>query len=281
MSVNLEHARRVAVAAAEAAGAVVREGVLGDTGIRAKGVGGDVVTALDLAAEKILLDAILTAFPDHQVFAEETGWRGGGEWLWLVDPLDGTNNVAIGLPTYVVGVALCFRGRPLLGVVHDPVTERTWSALRGRGALGPDGRRLPAPLHRAAPHGPVLAWTQGYDVARDDPTAMALKMTLEVRARRVLQLWAPLLAWVMLARGDIDGIIGYRAGPVDLPAGALLAQEAGLVIRGLDGDPFEEDFDGPCRDRSFVAGRSELIETLLAVVAEADRLSRVLPPSSH
>lgn len=273
---NLEYARRVAVEAAEAAGAVVREGTRSAIGIRAKGCAGDVVTDLDLAAEKILLDRILTEFPDHQVIAEESGLHGSGDWLWLVDPLDGTNNVAIGLPTYVVGVALCFRGRPLLGVVHDPVSAQTWSALRGSGASGPGGQAL-APPYRPAPHGPVVAWTQGYGVARDDPTSMALKMTLGVRARRVLQLWAPLLGWVMLARGDIDGVIGYRAAAVDLPAGALIAQEAGLAIRSLRGGAFDEDFNAPDRDRSFVAARPELIGSLLDIVAEADRIRHALP----
>jgi myo-inositol-1(or 4)-monophosphatase len=275
---DLEHARRVAVEAAEAAGVVVREGVKGVVGVHAKGCDGDVVTDLDLAAEKILLDRVLTTFPDHRVIAEESGLHGGGEWTWLVDPLDGTNNLAIGLPTYVIGVALCFRGRPLLGVIHDPVMSRTWSAVRGSGAQGPGGAPL-APPYRPVPHGPILAWTQGYGVARDDPAALALKITLDVRARRVLRLWAPLLGWVMLARGDIDGIIGYRAGVVDLPAGVLIAQEAGLAVRDLGGGPFDDDFNAPGRDRSFVAGRPELIDALLAMVTAAGRAHLTLPPA--
>ncbi|MEV0389988.1 inositol monophosphatase family protein [Nonomuraea sp. NPDC050643] len=268
---DLEHARTIAVEAAESAGALLSEGTRGALGVRAKGDAGDVVTDLDLASEKLLLERILTAYPSHSVIAEESGLVGaaGGEWTWLVDPLDGTNNVAIGLPTYVVGVALCHDGLPVLGVVHDPVSAQTWSAVRGQGAVSSCGTsygvRL-APAYAPSPHGPLLAWTQGYDVTRADPAVRALKSTLELKARRVLQLWAPLLAWAMLARGDIDGFVGYRAGVVDLPAGALLAQEAGIEIRALDGGPFEERVSGPAEVRSFVAGHPQAMPELLALL---------------
>ncbi|NUS03194.1 MAG: inositol monophosphatase [Nonomuraea sp.] len=264
---DLDHARSVAVEAAEAAGTLLAAGTRGTVGVRAKGESGDVVTDLDLASEKLLVERILTAFPSHAIVAEESGLTGtaGGEWTWLVDPLDGTNNVAIGLPTYVVGVALCRAGRPVVGVVHDPVTAQTWSAIRGRGAVASSGARL-APPYAVGPHGPVLAWTQGYAVTRDDATAHGLKAALELGARRVLQLWAPLLSWAMLARGDIDGIVGYRAEAVDLPAGALLAQEAGIEIRALDGGPFEESIDGSADDRSFVAAHPRALPGLLALL---------------
>ncbi|MEV4395461.1 inositol monophosphatase family protein [Nonomuraea sp. NPDC049607] len=264
---DLDHARTVAVEAAQAAGALLAAGTRGAVGIRAKGDAGDVVTDLDLASEKLLVERILTAYPTHAIVAEESGLIGaaGGEWTWLVDPLDGTNNVAIGLPTYVVGVALCQGGRPVLGVVHDPVTAQTWSAIRGRGAVASTGARL-APPYTASPHGPLLAWTQGYGVNRGDATMLALKAALEVGARRVLQLWAPLLSWAMLARGDIDGIVGYRAEAVDLPAGALLAQEAGIEIRALDGGPFEESIDGSAEDRSFVAAHPRALPGLMSLL---------------
>ncbi|HEX4812448.1 MAG TPA: inositol monophosphatase [Nonomuraea sp.] len=261
---DLHHARTVAVEAAEAAGALLREGTRGAVGVRAKGAAGDVVTDLDLASEKLLLERILTAYPSHSVIAEESGLVGGsgGEWTWLVDPLDGTNNVAIGLPAFVVGVALCRDGLPVVGVVHDPVSDRTWSAVRGSGARSSEGVRLAAP-YAPSPHGPLLAWTQGHGVSRGDATVRALKQALDLHARRVLQLWAPLLAWAMLARGDIDGIVGYRAELVDLPAGALLAQESGIEITTLDGRPFEACIDAPAEERSFVAAHPRAVPGLL------------------
>ncbi|GAA4231981.1 myo-inositol-1(or 4)-monophosphatase [Streptosporangium album] len=204
------------------------------------------------------------------MIAEEAGELGepGSEWTWVIDPLDGTNNLAIGLPLYSVGLALCRNGRPELGVVHEPVTGRTWSAVRGRGSLGPDGP-LTAPPYRPTGSGPVLAWIQGYGVRRGDDVACALKAEPDTRARRVLRLCAPLLAWVMLARGDIDGIIGYQTGIVDLPGGLLIAQEAGAVVSRFDGTPFDcAPLTGGGRD--FVASRAGLQDDLL----EAVRVSR-------
>ncbi|MFF4525673.1 inositol monophosphatase family protein [Streptomyces bluensis] len=260
---------RTAVAAAEEAGALLRSRFPDGFAARPKGEHGDVVTDLDLMAERLVVDRIRERFPHDRILAEESGeLRGdGGGRTWLVDPLDGSNNVVIGLPAYVVGIALCVDEAPVVGVVHDPVTGHTWSALRGGGAHGPRGRLAGVtggrPLSSA---GPLLAWTQGHAVDRDDPAARALRHTLENRSRRLLQLWAPLLTWAMLARGDIDGFVGYRAEAIDLPAGALLAREAGVAVRHLDGGEFGGGFTGPDTERSFVAGRPEVLPHLLELV---------------
>ncbi|MGH3769975.1 MAG: inositol monophosphatase family protein [Pseudonocardiaceae bacterium] len=270
--VDLEQARSVAVTAAEAAGALLRAGATKDLGVRTKDADGDVVTELDLAAEHLIVGHIRDAFPRHRIIAEESGLLDADDssWTWLVDPLDGTNNMVIGLSVYVVGIALCENKVPVLGIVHDPVAGQTWSAVRDRGTRGPSGMTI-CPPYRPAPCGPLLAWTQGHGVGRTDDTARAMRMVLESGARRVLQLWAPLLSWVMLARGDIDGFVGYRPEAVDLPAGSLIAQEAGITVCGLDGSVFDERIDLPAAHRSFVAGRSEAIGDLLALVRTARR----------
>ncbi|HWE90955.1 MAG TPA: inositol monophosphatase family protein [Pseudonocardiaceae bacterium] len=277
--VDIEAARSLAVRAAESAGALIRAdlaiGTDGGAGngvdIRAKGDAGDLVTNLDIAAERRIVKRIRGGFPDHRILTEEAGLLDAADddWLWLVDPLDGTNNVAIGLHAYVVGIALCHHGVPVVGVVHDPIAGHTWSAVRGRGALGPTG---PFTRTRRRPAGdPVIAWVQGYGVARRDETARSIRLGLESGARRVLQLWAPLLCWVMLARGDIDGFVGYRAGIVDLPAGALIAREAGITIYDFDGSPFDDGVGRPEDDQhlDFVAGPPDTVSDLLVMVKAA------------
>jgi len=272
-AVDIEHARSIAVTAAEAAGVLLREAASKNLGVRTKSANGDVVTDLDVAAERLIVRHIREAFPGHRIFAEESGLLDSDSpWGWLVDPLDGTNNVVIGLNAYVVGIALCENKVPMLGVVHDPVAGQTWSAIRGRGMRGPRGA-MTFPPYRYADAGPVLAWTQGYDVGRTDKTARALRIVLESNARRLLQLWAPLLSWVMLARRDIDGFIGYRPEMVDLAAGRLIAQEAGITVCGLDGSPFDERVDLPSEARSSVAGRPEAILDLLALVSTAQKVT--------
>ncbi|GKQ36810.1 inositol monophosphatase family protein [Streptomyces sp. A012304] len=267
--------RGTAVAAAEEAGALLRSRFPDGFAARPKGRLGDVVTDLDLLAERVVVDRIRARFPHDRILAEEAGEAGagdGGGRTWLVDPLDGSNNVVIGLPVYVVGVALCVDGRPVVGVVHDPVTGRTWSARHGCGAHGPGGRlAVTVGARPPSPAGPLLAWTQGHAVRRDDPAARGLRHALEAGSRRLLQLWAPLMAWAMLARGDIDGFVGYRAEAIDLPAGALIAREAGVTLCHLDGSDFTPDFTAPDTDRSFVAGRPEILPYLLDLVASVER----------
>lgn len=265
MAAPPDRAHQVAIATAEAAGTLLRHAWRENIEVMAKGTAGDVTTELDVAAENLIVARLAETFPGHRIIAEESGLRGAADsyWTWLIDPLDGTNNVAIGLPAYVVGIALCADGIPVLGVVHDPVLGQTWSAVRGGGAHGPNGKPL-RPASRRATR--ILAWTQGYSVARDDRTAGALKTALEAASHRLLQLWAPLLSWVMLSRGVIDGIVGYQPEEIDLPAGALIASEAGAVIRTLDGAPFTGRIGRPAEERSFVAGRPAAIGSLLDLV---------------
>ncbi|MEU5879744.1 inositol monophosphatase [Spirillospora sp. NPDC047279] len=274
--VDLHQARDVASRAAEAAGELLRARMTGPFEVRIKDSEHsevDVVTDLDLACEAVILERLGAAFPGHRVISEEAGVVGApdGTFTWLVDPLDGTNNVAIGMPVCAVGLALCAGPMPVLGVVHEPVSGRTWTAVQGEGARGPDGAalRLPARPRPGRAERPVLAWVQGHGVPRDDATAAGLKGMLDFHGGRLLQLWAPLVAWAMLARGDIDGIVGYRTELIDLPAGALLAQEAGAELRALGGGPYAAGIDLPDAARSFVAARPDLLGRLLETTGGA------------
>ncbi|MEU6757735.1 inositol monophosphatase [Streptomyces sp. NPDC046685] len=266
---DFERELHVALAAAREAGGLLRRRFGSAQCLRTKGESGDVLTDLDLAAEKLVLGHIQRHFPHDRILSEEAGLLdAAGERTWLVDPLDGSNNVAIGLPAYVVGIGLCLGSTPVMGVVHEPVTGETWHAVTGRGAHGAAGP-LPGPAPGLPPAGPVVAWTQGYAVRRGDPTAAALRGALERHCRRVLQLWAPLLGWSLLARGTIDAFVGYRAEGVDLPTGALLAAEAGVELRTLSGAQFRPGFAGDDSGRSFVAARGETLALLLREVGAA------------
>lgn len=272
---DLDSLLGAAVEAAEIAGAFLHERASGRADFQRKGRDGDLVSNLDKGAEKLIIDCLRTRCPEIPILAEESGLHEAREsaWLWLVDPLDGTHNLAIGLPAYVVGVALCHRGLPVVGVVHEPGTRQTWSAVAGGGATGPRGRLSLRPPGRGRA---VVAWTQGYQVQRSDARAGSLKMFLEREAQRTLPLWAPLLGWIMLARGDIDGFIGYRPGLFDLPGGLLIAQEAGVEIRSLDGSAYTVRMDGQGMDgsdHSFVAARPDRLPALIDLAARAADLA--------
>jgi myo-inositol-1(or 4)-monophosphatase len=250
---SMSHARDVAIRAAHAAGALILSRADETLTVYDKGTDGDVVSDLDLAAEATIIEHIQMDFPTHQIETEESGVVGDNpSAVWVVDPLDGTGNVAIGLPVVAVGITLCVNFLPVVGVIHEPITGRTCSAIRGQGAAF-DGSGPLAKVHRTQPRDParpLLAWTQGRCVGSGNPTAVAYRLVLDLHAYRLVQEWAPLVTWAMLARGDIDGFVGYRAGPDDLHAGALIASEAGIQLCDLDGGDFDETYHRG-KERSF------------------------------
>ncbi|MCI3920145.1 inositol monophosphatase [Paenibacillus sp. TRM 82003] len=259
---KIEEARRIAEAAARQAGTLARQRFLQSYTVTEKDEFGDVVTDVDIEAERIILEAIQSAYPDDAIRSEETGWIGvEGDWLWLVDPLDGTNNFAVGLPAFGVAITLLFRREPVMGVVYESMTERTYSAVAGGGATC-NGQPLTALREADKPLAKrTVGWIQGHGVQKE-VGAMALKAALDESCRRTLRLWAPALLWTMLARGQLDGIVLYDSEGDDLYAGVLIAKEAGVRVRRFDGS----DFDGMETHPYLVAGQPKTIEQLLRLV---------------
>jgi myo-inositol-1(or 4)-monophosphatase len=260
--------RRGAVDAAEAAGRLVRGSFSSAIAVEPKGTEGDVVTSLDKEAERLITDRLRLSFPSHNIVSEESGalYEQDSPWTWLVDPLDGSNNIVVGLPIVAIGLALCHGDLPVVGVVHEPLVGRTCSAERGVGAW--QGTDQPLQRRSAIARRPIVVWTQGYGVRADDHTATSLRLGLTGYARRVLELWAPLCGWAMLARGDIEAIVGYRVGELDLHAGALIASMTGIEIRDFDGRPFDPRFSGLTESRSLVAAVPERMSEVLELILQ-------------
>ena len=119
---------------AKAAGNIAREGFLQEHNVGYKGAT-DLVTEIDHACEKLILDAIRSNFPAHSILAEESGaLNSGSPDCWYVDPLDGTINYAHQIPIYVISIAYQHAGKLQLGVVYDPSRDECFAAERGRGA---------------------------------------------------------------------------------------------------------------------------------------------------
>jgi 3'(2'), 5'-bisphosphate nucleotidase len=95
------------------------------------------VTAADLASDRLIRSGLQRAFPGHGILTEETGYQKGrdDDWIWVVDPLDGTKAFAKGIPGYCVMIGLLKAGRPYLGVVVDPLEGHEYQAVRGQGAF--------------------------------------------------------------------------------------------------------------------------------------------------
>lgn len=234
-------ARELAIQAAKNAGQLAKEYFDQEKEISEK-EHGDLVTLVDHLAEKKILSVILSRFPDHQIRSEETGWTGQeGEWLWLVDPLDGTNNYAIGLPVYGVSITLLHNKQPLLGVIYDSHLGDIYVSEQGKGTTRngiPLSIKPDAAFIQPNPRRMTVGWIQGHHVQKEQ-RAMDLKHKLDLTFKRVLRLWAPSLLWCMLARGDLDGIVLYNSEGDDLYSGILMAKEAGAMVMDFSGDPFE------------------------------------------
>jgi myo-inositol-1(or 4)-monophosphatase len=255
-------ARDVAIKAAIAAGRIAKERFGGSFSVLEKGQFGDLVTEVDELAEKEILAHIKKRFPAHQIRSEESGWSGEeGDWLWLVDPLDGTNNYALGIPVYGVAITLLYHQQPVLGVIYDSHLDHLYVAEKGKGATC-NGNPIDV-TSRNEVRKMSVGWIQGHGVQKK-PEAMQLKHALDHNFKRVFRLWAPSLVWCMVARGDLDGIILYDSEGDDLYAGLLMVKEAGGLVMDFDGDPFE----GMNSEPYIIACHPDHKETFLQLVQE-------------
>ncbi|WP_255149558.1 inositol monophosphatase family protein [Halorarius halobius] len=191
---------------------------------------GDVTTALDADCERRIVSTIREAFPDDAVLAEERGRVGGDAAReWVVDPLDGTNNVAAGVPTFAHAVCVRDDGGPLLAVVHEPLPGDTYAAARGEGATvngDPISTGTHLPLAQA-----TVALVPGYGALADHAEALDdIRAALDGGTKRVLESWAPCVDWGLLARGAIEAVVTFHPDVWEQPAGSLLAREAGAAV---------------------------------------------------
>jgi myo-inositol-1(or 4)-monophosphatase len=262
---DLGHELDVAVATAEAAGALLIEAFGRPTVERRKGAH-DVVTAVDHASERLIMNRLAAAFPADRRLGEETGMsrspRGGDSGrTWIVDPLDGTINYAAGLPIWCVSIGLAIDSRVELGVIWDPIRDVTFAAIRGRGAWRvADGEPLAVRrLRRRADT--VVAADPGdeADVIADDRIRA---IRARVRALRV----PGSIAWSLtaLATGRLDGVLQVRGlQAVDVAAAGLLALEAGARVTAADGGPWI-NVDDPTTGRGIAAGPPAIHRLLVA-----------------
>ncbi|HNE92141.1 MAG TPA: inositol monophosphatase family protein, partial [Agitococcus sp.] len=138
----------MAVRAAKQAGELIAKAAqqlqFVDVEVEAKGIN-DFVTRVDRDAERLIIENLRKAYPIHGFQGEESGLiegQGvGKDWLWIIDPLDGTTNFIHGFPQYAVSIAVQYKGQTEHAVVYNPITEECFSASRGHGTTL-NGRRL-------------------------------------------------------------------------------------------------------------------------------------------
>jgi len=221
-----------AVAAAEEAGAVLQE-------VRQRGftvgskAGMEYVTEADILAEDLLRNRLTQLFPGSSFLGEET-WNGSfpNPPFWVVDPLDGTNNYAVGIPFYCVSVALVDERGLSLGIIHDPVHRETFLGMRGQGAFL-NGEPISVSDAKSLSDA-VLATGFPYTRTENDLTfdLNVLKGFLG-RARGIRRCGSAALDLAYTAAGRLGGFWEEKLNPWDMAAGVLLVREAGGIVTGF------------------------------------------------
>jgi myo-inositol-1(or 4)-monophosphatase len=198
-------------------------------GVATKSTPTDVVTASDTAVETLVRDRIAQLRPADTVLGEEHGGSAAGTGVvWVVDPIDGTVNFLYGMPWYAVSLAAVRDGESLAGVVVEPASGRVWSAARGHGSTC-DGRPLRA-SRASEPALSLLGTGFGYSPQRRTRQA-AMVAALIPHVRDVRRIGSAALDLCAVAAGWLDGYLEHGCNWWDWAAGALVASEAGAVVR--------------------------------------------------
>jgi myo-inositol-1(or 4)-monophosphatase len=193
----------------------------------------DFVSEADRAAEDAIIATIHKAYPDHGVLAEESGSHGGGEYQWVVDPLDGTTNFLHGLPQFAISIALRHRGQLVCAVVYDPLREELFTAERGNGAYLND-RRMRVSSRRTL-DGALIGTGIPFRDHRFVDQYLAMLKGLMRDTAGIRRPGSAALDFAYVAAGRLDGFWELGLSAWDFAAGALLVREAGGVVSDLAG----------------------------------------------
>ncbi|MFO1340874.1 MAG: inositol monophosphatase family protein [Burkholderiaceae bacterium] len=268
MSQSIHPMLNIAVKAARTAGAIINRASL-DVDlltVTAKSPN-DFVTEVDQAAEAAIIETVLTAYPGHGILAEESGRQHGAkhsDFVWIIDPLDGTTNFIHGLPIYCISIALAFRGKVEQAVVYDPARNDLFMASKGRGAFLNDKRLRVSKRTRLSD---ALIGT-GFPFRKGDNFQRYLKM-FEAVAPHCAGLRRPgsaALDLCYVAAGWYDGFFETGLNPWDVAAGSLMITEAGGLIGNFTG---EADF---LHQREVVAGAPKVYGQLVQLLSPFSRV---------
>lgn len=232
--------------------------------IETKSTATDLVTEMDQASERLLVEGILAARPDDGILGEEGTDRVGSSGLrWVLDPLDGTTNYVYGHAGFAVSIAVeayepgSGSGALLVGVVVDPLHGDVFTATRGGGA-----RRNGEPIRCSSETDLarcLVATGFGYDPDRRRRQAQVLTDVLP-RVRDIRRMGAAAVDLCSVACGRVDAYFERGLAPWDYSAGALVAAEAGALVGDLDGGRASTDFTVAAPPAVFAALQSLLVE---------------------
>jgi len=201
-------------------------------------------TEADLKSEAFVIKKIKSHFPDHEILSEEDSFNEGrnirfapGKYLWLIDPLDGTNNFYNKLPFFCVSIALYYEDKPLIGVIYNPVSGELFSAQAGKGAYFSRFIREKKIRTKLVPQKKKTIGEALLSANSRKFSPAILNNFAQLRAMRRFGSAALELSYV--AAGLLDAYWEKGLKPWDMAAAAVICQEAGVKITQQNGEAFD------------------------------------------
>ena len=218
------------------------------------------VTQVDHAAEAAIIDSIRERYPHHGFLAEESGEHPGDEFVWIIDPLDGTTNFLHGFPVFSVSIALRVRDQLEVGVVYDPCRQELFTAIRGGGAQV-DGRRVRVSA-RPGLEGALIGTGFPYRANVEWlPRYMGMLQAVMENTAGVRRPGSAALDLCYVAAGRLDGFWEFGLSPWDMAAGSLMIREAGGIVASLT--PGKDHLE----TGNVIAGAPKVFEALQKLLA--------------
>jgi myo-inositol-1(or 4)-monophosphatase len=228
----------IAVKAARRAGSIINQASQNlDLLTVSKKSHSDYVSEVDGAAEAAIIKVLHSAYPDHAILAEESGRQGDhekSEFLWIIDPLDGTTNFLHGFPKYSVSIALKHKGVLTHAVVYDPNMNELFTASRGTGAFLND-RRIRVSKRNKLDDCLIGTGIPFRDLTHLD-AYLAMFKDIVPRTAGIRRPGSAALDLAYVAAGRYDGFWEIGLAPWDMAAGCLLITEAGGLVGDLEGN---------------------------------------------
>jgi myo-inositol-1(or 4)-monophosphatase len=251
----------IAVKAARRAGAIINRASqdIGTLTVKSKNFN-DFVSEVDIAAERAIIDTLKDAYPTHGFLGEESGSTSNeSDYIWIIDPLDGTTNFLHNFPQYCVSIALQHKGEITQAVIYEPNRNDLYTATKGRGAFLNDKRIRVSKCDKLQES--LIGTGFPFRDFKHLDTYMSMFKSMLQKTTGIRRPGSAALDLAYVANGSLDGFWEIGLSPWDIAAGGLLVREAGGIISNLNGK------DGWLQSGNVLAASPKIYDAMVETLA--------------
>ena len=251
----------IAVKAARRAGAIINRASqdIGTLTVKSKNFN-DFVSEVDIAAERAIIDTLKDAYPTHGFLGEESGSTSNeSDFIWIIDPLDGTTNFLHNFPQYCVSIALQHKGEITQAVIYEPNRNDLYTATKGRGAFLNDKRIRVSKCDKLQES--LIGTGFPFRDFKHLDTYMSMFKSMLQKTTGIRRPDSAALDLAYVANGSLDGFWEIGLSPWDIAAGGLLVREAGGIISNLNGK------DGWLQSGNVLAASPKIYDAMVETLA--------------